>query len=113
MTGPKLLIDQGDEMTDRRALVGGNAHVERGRHMQTGHILAPVQRNLMIAPFARHTDGQFVLMAAFENPVTDRGYLFEKIQGICVEFVSFNDRSSHDAPRSRLPTEKWPGNRPN
>ncbi len=95
MACPELLVDQRDEMADLRTLIGRHTHVECRGDVETRQVLPPVQRNLMVAPFARNADRQLVFMAAFINPVTKRSHLFQKVQRIGIEFLGFNKRSGH------------------
>jgi hypothetical protein len=67
---------------DRQALGLRHAHVERAGEMQRRGVLAPSEKQPVVAPPSGDLDGKLVVACAFENPLVGGDDLFDEIDGI-------------------------------
>src|ERR1700727_2563740 len=69
MSKPKLFVDEHEKPIDFAEPVLGDLEVERAGHVQAFQVIAPIKRDVIVAPRTRDRYRQLVLARALENPI--------------------------------------------
>src|ERR671919_521420 len=97
MAKPELLVDQRHQLIDFREPPLRDLEIESASEMQRLQIVAPVQRDVIVAPGARDGQREFVRGGALEAPGMNGGDVLDHIHWVG-EMVVDRQCRSHTSP---------------